>query len=175
MNHRKSLTTNDIETGTYKKLEPNNLLKLIHLMKIHHELLDQCNTIICKETTKFILKNKPIFDKEKLKLYKLESIKQRLIEIGLYQIYIVENVSFDNKYKLNENTFFTEWNENAKKINKLFDSCIDNNNRHYNATSIYYKKDKKIIPKKNNIILYIIMLFFLIIIFCGLYVFNIQK
>ena len=112
--------------------------------------MNQCNKIICQETTKFILKNKPIFDEEKLKLYKLESIKQILIQIGLYKIYIVENVSFDNKCVLGENTFSKEWNENAKEINKLFNSCIDNNNRYYNATIIYYNKDKKIVPKRSK-------------------------
>ena len=54
MNYRKSFTTddlpndlsNDVESGTSfgkwnnNKLEPNNLLKLIQLMKIQHELLN---------------------------------------------------------------------------------------------------------------------------------------
>lgn len=174
MNYRKSFTTddlpNDVESGTSfgkwnnNKLEPNNLLKLIQLMKIQHELLGQCNKIICQETTKFILKNKPIFDEEKLKLYKLESIKQRLIQIGLYKIYIVENVSFDNKCVLGENTFSKEWNENAKEINKLFNSCIDNNNRYYNATTIYYKKDKKIVSTRSKKCKYISSCIFIILI-----------
>ena len=174
MNQRKTFTIDDIPTAKLKKAwnenkqESNNLLKLLQIMKIQIEVLEQCNRIICQETTKFILKNKPIFDGEKLKLYKLESVKQRLIEIGLFKIYIIEHINFDSKLYLNENTFSEEWNNNAKEINKLFTMCIENNNRYHDATVIYYNKDKKIILKRNKICAYTVCIIFMLIIFIGL-------
>ena len=47
-------------------------VRLLSLTKKTWILLDDINRLICSETTKFILKHKPIFDKEKLALIEIQ-------------------------------------------------------------------------------------------------------
>jgi len=179
MKYRKSFTTDDIPDDIENAvclLKPNSdsptephKLNLIKLLGGQWKLLEECNEFICKENTKFVLKNKPIFDAEKLKLCALENIKHKLINIGLYKTYIIEHMPFDNKCILNVNTFSNEWNKNAKQINKLVEICINDNNRFHMAHSIYCKEDKIIIPQKNNKCLCMVCIIILIVCFVFIY------
>ncbi len=170
MKHRRSFTTDDIlhdiENGV-----SDDKIQLINFLNKQHVLIEECNKIICQETTKFILKNKPIFDAEKLKLYKLETIKTQLINIGMRKIYSIEYIVIDDKYRLDENTFSKCWNDNAKKINALVNKCVDINNRNYTANSIITMKDKavKLVKKKKYV--YVTCLFLVVAIFAGLYLY----
>jgi hypothetical protein len=136
---RRAFTTDDIsdvESGI-----PCGKIQLINLLAKQNVLLGECNNIICQDATKFVLKNKPIFDAEKIKLMRLDTIKTKLVDIGLHKIYSIEHIAIDNKSRLNENTFSKEWNENAKKINELVDTCIDHNNRYHMAHTIISSKN----------------------------------
>ena len=139
------LTTDDItELNSYKNND--NVLKLIHENKKHWTLLEDINTLICNETTNFILQNKPVFDKEKLKLIKIDLLINKILDFGLKYSFennnesiVLYNQNTNDHYKLDVNTFNNSWNNNSEKINTLIKNIINE-----------YKKEHTIINVIND-------------------------
>lgn len=177
MKHRRSFTTDDIPHDASNNINLDDIetgtscdkIKLINLLTKQYGLIEECNRIICQEATKFILANKPVFDAEKLKLYKLENLKTQLINIGMREIYSIEHIVIDNGYVLNENTFSKCWNDNAKKINALVNKCVDTNNRNYTANAIITMKYKTAELAKTRKCIYILYIFSALLILTGVY------
>ena len=140
------LTTDDInELNSYKNND--NVLKLIHENKKQWNLLEDINSLICNETTNFILQNKPVFDKEKLKLIKIDLLINKILDFGLKysfennnnDITLLYNKNTNDDYNLDVNTFNNSWNTNSEKINMLIKNIINE-----------YKKEHTIINVIND-------------------------
>ena len=107
----------------------------------HHTKLFDLKTTICRlwtkwkeitetlyyEDTKTILKERPVFDKEKTTLIRLDSIIESHIRTGTFRKFTFDN-SLIKKYDaicINAETSQKEWNDLAKKANSIISDLIE--------------------------------------------------
>lgn len=125
MYHNKfqSYSTDDIEKfKTYRGFEP--ILFIKNKLNILYTIIDNIEKELYKMPTNIILKNKPIFDNQKIILENIEYIINSMTENGLV-ICFKKYIKFNHvKTVLNINTSSEDWNYNAdiinKTINKLY-------------------------------------------------------
>jgi hypothetical protein len=122
-------TDNLLDLSKYK--DNSDVLILIHLIQKQWVLLNELNYSICQHPVEFVVKNKPILDKEKLILIQFDIFIKNMIKNGLKQEINKpkkDNVifQFNFRQKLNETTFNAEWNFKSKEINKLTNIITSN-------------------------------------------------
>ena len=152
--------------------------KIILLIKHQRDIwkiLNKTNTYICQCNTSFILKNKPVFDKQKLILIKLDLLTNNIISIGLTKCLVDRKIKYDDEYLLDITTFNIEWNEKASIINNYIKNIIGENNKEYvtidilntnnnnNNNNIQYDNGYTIINK--FVILFILIILTIIYLF----------
>ena len=102
----------DIESnGTSRDRDPNAIV-LFSLVKKAFEMLDEINRAICAETMEVVVKNKPIFDKQKLILISIHNFTTSYLDTGT-----LVNIKQRHAYRgegLSEDTFSKEWNDKAE-------------------------------------------------------------
>lgn len=103
------------------------VLKLDAKLKNAWQILDRVNKTLYCETTAVILKNKPAFDEQKLRLIKLDNIVKEIYSSGLITAFkpMLSGLTssslsaFTESVYLYEGSIFMDWNEIAKAINRL--------------------------------------------------------
>lgn len=105
------------------------------LLKKQWQNFSDTNFAICQESTDFVIKHKPEFDREKLKLIRLGSFLETDVLCGTVTAIKTRRV-YDGP-KLNEHTFSPEWNQDAHHINEL----ISNLNREVNRENMIMQGD----------------------------------
>ena len=146
-NINQSFTTDDCsKLDSYKSND--EVLKLIKYMNEISELLNEINIYICQQNFNFVKEHKPIFDKQKLIIIKINLIIDDLTSSGLKKSFKDNQIKYDYDF-LDSSTFNNEWNNKAKSINNLLFNTINKNNEEYISINILYndndliKKDKK--------------------------------
>jgi hypothetical protein len=129
-NIHKCSTTDDCNI-LIKYRSNDKIILLIKHQKDIWKILNKTNTYICQCNTSFILKNKPVFDKQKLILIKLDLLTNNIISIGLTKCLVDRKIKYDDGYLLDITTFNIEWNEKASIINNYIKNIIIENNKEY--------------------------------------------
>jgi len=177
---KKCFTYDDaLEMGIHNE-NYNNVLKLKNMTIKLWAILDDIEKILYKDKLNVIMKNKPIFEKQKHTLILLDSQIENIYKYGLLSsIKKYDNsIQLDN-IKFNIDTIFNDWNNLATKANIEIDILKSLTIRENNILTVINsinsfkdtKNDGKIIKSSRNIFKYfIIMIIMLIIIFvCYLY------
>jgi len=112
-------TTDDIPSLQVAERKPNNIM-LIFLLKKLWAMLDDINSVICKDSMTFVINNKPVFDAQKHILIKMQNFAETIPSRRSYQ-----------GDRLAADTFSADWNRLAKSANDWiseidFDSCTEN-------------------------------------------------
>ena len=105
----------DLESNGMSRDRDPNTIVLFSLVKKAFEMLDAINRAICAETMEIVVKNKPIFDKQKLILISMHNFTTSYLDAGTL-VYIKTRTVYRGEY-LSEGTFSKEWNDKAKIIN----------------------------------------------------------
>ena len=142
-------TTDDC--SLLEKYKSNDgVLHLIKNVKDIWNILNETNTYICQCDTDFIIKNKPVFDQQKIILIKIDLLVNNIVSNGLKKSLKDNQIKYNGKY-LDITTFNIEWNNKAIVINKSILNIINTTNKEFitidmitNNTSI-----EKIIPTNN--------------------------
>jgi hypothetical protein len=111
----KSLTTDDMHSMN-NCMNNNYMITLLHYINKQANLLGDINIMISCEDTNFILKHKPVFDTEKIKLIHLSNLINKVMNAGMKTRF--NTIQIQGIVKLNEQTFNQSWNELSIKINE---------------------------------------------------------
>lgn len=103
------LESNDSDTNC-------DIFKLKSVLQKAWVLLVNINTCICQESADFVLRNKPIFDKQKLILIQIDTFIEKDLQCGTF-IMIKERQPFHCERPLANDTHFSLWNDTASTIN----------------------------------------------------------
>ena len=160
-----SNTTDDC--SLLEKYKSNDdVLYLIKNVKDIWYILNETNKYICQCNTDFIIKNKPIFDEQKIILIKIDLLINNIVSNGLKKSLKDSQIKYNNKY-LTTNTFSTEWNKLANIVNNSIHNIIDKNNQEYITIDMIHNtgnKDKIMTTNNNNKKYIFVILVILIII-----------
>lgn len=120
------------------------VLKLDSKVKSAWTIMDAINKSLYHSTTDAILKHKPIFDKQKLILIRVDIVIQRIYDGGLTKTFkpLDGEDSFPalSSLKLDGNTVFPEWNDVVASINNLLDEIYTNIRINHNVEVIISSK-----------------------------------
>lgn len=134
------------------------ILEIQHLISKLWDLLKDINTILYQQDTNEIIKNKPVFDKQKRLLICLDSQINNLYQQGL--VIQIKPLKLLNSEELNINTEFKDWNKIAKQVNIKFKILEQSMNKEKDIVLLINSDQEKIIKKSgfNKFIAYMLII-----------------
>lgn len=132
IHHRRDMGTRliSVDDTDLEAYLPSHHTKLFDLKTTTRRLWTKWKEIteaLYYEDTKTILKERPVFDKEKTTLIRLDNIIESHIRTGTFRKFTFDN-SLIKKYDaicINAETSQKEWNDLAKKANSIISDLIE--------------------------------------------------
>lgn len=161
--YKKSFLLDDVESHASGpgSLYGSQIFRLKSLMSKTWKCLMDVNMIICQNDIGLILKQKPIFDEQKLRMIRIDAFVERDIQCGTL-LAIRQRNPFEHDCRLCTDSQFNEWNELAIAVNTLLDEI--------NATicaelqiKLVKGVPKTILSQKSKALLFWVLILFAII------------
>lgn len=113
-------SADDFDARTFEKFDQQdvkNTFMLVNLLQKAFALWKDINLMVCEEPFEVMVKNKPVFDAQKLRLIRLQAFVDGDLECGVGVKY-AQRRRFESDL-LDTDTMYSSWNELAAQINSV--------------------------------------------------------